>query len=60
MLYSSKVIYGLNPGTGKSEYIHGISKIATGDLEGGCKFVSFAVDLKYKEAISIQKQYCGG
>ena len=26
MLYSSKVIFGLNPGTGKSEYIHGISR----------------------------------
>ena len=40
MLYSSKVINGLNPGTGKSEYIHGISKIATGDLKGGCEFIS--------------------
>ena len=58
MLYSSKVIYGLNPGTGKSEYIHGISKISTGDLNGGCEFISYAVDLKYKEAFSIQKQYC--
>ena len=60
MLYSSKVINGLNPGTGKSEYIHGLSKISTGDLEGGCKFVSLAVDSNYKEAISIQKQYCKG
>ena len=58
MLYSSKVINGLNPGTGKSEYIHGISKISTGDLNGGCEFISYAVDLKYKEAFSIQKQYC--
>ena len=58
MLYSSKVINGLNPGTGKSEYIHGISKIATGDLKGGCEFISYAVDLNYEEAFSIQKQYC--
>ena len=58
MLYSSKVINGLNPGTGKSEYIHGISKISTGDLKGGCEFISYAVDLKYKKALAIQKQYC--
>tara|TARA_B100000941_G_C28061695_1_gene329552 strand:- start:92 stop:547 length:456 start_codon:yes stop_codon:yes gene_type:complete len=58
MLYSSKVIYGLNPGTGKSEYIHGISKIATGDLRGGCEFISKSVSSKYSEALSIQKQFC--
>ena len=58
MLYSSKVIFGLNPGTGKSEYIHGISKIATGDLKGGCEFISKSISLKYKEAISIQQQFC--
>ena len=58
MLYSSKVIYGLNPGTGKSEYIHGISKISTGDLNGGCEFISLAIGLKYKEAFSIQEQFC--
>lgn len=60
MLYSSKVIYGLNPGTGKSEYIHGISKISTGDLNGGCEFISLAIDLDYKEAFSVQEQYCKG
>lgn len=58
MLYSSKVIYGLNPGTGKSEYIHGISKISTGDVNGGCEFISLAIDLNYKEAFSIQEQFC--
>ena len=57
MLYSSKVIYGLNPGTGKSEYIHGISKIATGDLRGGCEFISISVSSEYSEALSIQKQF---
>ena len=60
MLYSSKVIYGLNPGKGKSEYIHGISKIATGDVVGGCKFISEAINLNFKEALSIQKKYCSG
>tara|TARA_B100000575_G_scaffold44259_1_gene31558 strand:+ start:10959 stop:13292 length:2334 start_codon:yes stop_codon:yes gene_type:complete len=58
MLYSSKVIYGLNPGTGKSEYIHAISKISTGDVNGGCKFISLAIDLNYKEAFAIKEQFC--
>ena len=58
MLYSSKVIYGLNPGSGKSEYIHGISKIATGDLNGGCEFLLKAIDLNYKEAESTFKKFC--
>ena len=58
MLYSSKVITRFNPGTGKSEYIHGISKIALGDLKGGCEFVSKAIKLKYKEAEGTYKQFC--
>jgi len=58
MLYSSKVVYGLNPGTGKSEYIHGISKIATGDLNGGCEFISKSIAFNYNEALSIQGQFC--
>ncbi len=58
MLYSSKVITRFNPGTGKSEYIHGISKIALGDLKGGCEFVSKAIRLKYKEAEGTYKQFC--
>ena len=58
MLYSSKVINILNPGTGKSEYLHGISKIAMGDLQGGCNFISKAIELNYKEALVTQKQFC--
>ena len=58
MLYSSKVINILNPGTGKSEYLHGISKIAMGDLKGGCNFISKAIELNYKEALVTQKQFC--
>ncbi len=58
MLYSSKVIYGLNPGSGKSEYIQGISKIATGDLNGGCEFLLKAIDLNYNEAEITFKKFC--
>ena len=58
MLYSSKVIFSFNPGTGKSEYIHGIAKIATGDLKGGCEFISKAIELDYKEAKNTSKQFC--
>ena len=58
MLYSSKVIGRFNPGTGKSEYIHGISKIATGDLKGGCEFISKAIDLNFIEAEATYKQFC--
>ena len=58
MLYSSKVINSLNPGTGKSEYLHGISKIAMGDLQGGCNFISKAIELNYQDAFVTQKQFC--
>ena len=58
MLYSSKVIGRFNPGTGKSEYIHGISKIATGDLKGGCDFVSKAIKMNFKDAIPTFNQFC--
>ena len=58
MLYSSKVITRFNPGTGKSEYIQGISKIAIGDLKGGCEFISKAIELNFKEAQGTYKQFC--
>ena len=58
MVYSSKVIYQFNPGTGKSEYIHGISKIALGDINGACEFLSKAIRLNFKEAEITYKQFC--
>ena len=58
MLYSSKVISKFNPRTGKSEYLHGISKISTGDLQGGCEFISKAIELNFLEAQKIKNQFC--
>ena len=50
MLYSGKVIDKFNPGTGKSEYIHGISKISIGDNDGGCKFINKSISFGYDNA----------
>ena len=35
-----------NPGNGKSEYLHGISKIALGDNNEGCEFISKAFEYR--------------
>ena len=58
MLYSSKVIDQFNPGTGKSEYINGISKITLGDFNGGCEIIKKAIEFNYKQAEIIQNEYC--
>lgn len=58
MLYSGRVIDQFNPGTGKSEYIHGISKISSGDNSGGCKFINLAVSLGFEDATKIKFKYC--
>ena len=58
MLYSSKVIEQFNPGTGKAEYLHGISKISTGDTNGGCEYIAKAMGFGYNQAENIQKLYC--
>ena len=58
MLYSGRVIDQFNPGTGKSEYIHGISKISLGDNSGGCKFINLAVSLGFEDATKIKSKYC--
>ena len=57
MLYSSKVISNFNPRTGKL-YLHGISKISTGDLQGGCEFITKAIELNSLEAQKIKNQFC--
>ena len=41
-----------------SEYLHGISKIAMGDIQGGCNFISKAAELNYQDALVTQKQFC--
>ena len=58
MLYSGRVIDKFYPGTGKSEYIHGISKISTGDNKGGCKFINLSLSLGFEDAKEIQTKYC--
>ena len=58
MLYSGRVIDKFNPGTGKSEYIHGISKISTGDNKGGCKYINLSLSLGFEDAKEIQTKYC--
>ena len=58
MLYSGKVIDKFNPGTGKSEYIHGISKISIGDNDGGCKFINKSISFGYDNAKKIKLEYC--
>ena len=58
LLYSSKVINEFNPGNGKSEYIHGISKIALGDRNEACKYLAKALKFGYNEAQEIQKNLC--
>ena len=58
LLYSSKVINQFNPGNGKSEYLHGISKIALGDNNEGCEYLTKAFELGFKQAEVIQKKLC--
>ena len=57
MIYSRKVIESLNPGTGKSEYIHGIAKLSVGD-NSGCEFLSRALSFGFEEAKKIYDQNC--
>ena len=57
MIYSRKVIESLNPGTGKSEYIHGIAKLSVGD-NSGCEFLSRALSFGFEEAKKIFDQNC--
>ena len=57
LLYSGKVIENFNPGTGKSEYIHGISKISIGD-KTGCEFIFKSVSFGFEGAKKIYDQNC--
>lgn len=58
MLYSLKTIEKFSPKTGKSEYLHGISKIGTGDLSGGCEYLTKAISYGYMQATELKKVYC--
>ena len=58
LLYSSKVIDRFQPGTGKAEYLHGISKIAIGDRTGGCEFLTKSLSYGYSQAEETYQSYC--
>ena len=58
LLYSSKVIENFQPGTGKAEYLHGISKIAIGDRTGGCEFLTKSLSYGYSQAEETYQSYC--
>ena len=57
ILYSRKVIENLNPGTGRSEYIHAISKISVGD-NSGCEFLKKSISFGFEGAKNIFDQNC--
>ena len=57
ILYSGKVIENLNPGTGKSEYIHGVAKLSVGDNQG-CDYISKSMSFGFDGAKKTYDENC--
>ena len=56
--YSDRVIYELNPKTGKSEYINALVHINMGGVTKSCELLRQSIDYGYTQAQAMLDQRC--